>query len=93
MPGPNQLPASLLPLYHQIPRAASAAAVEVPASVPIGQLPAEQRQALADQWGYKTIGAELPDGVTLTDIVKSMPPEVSLLVWLLVVMAPHFPLQ
>lgn len=44
--------------------------------MPIGQLPAEQRQALADQWGYKTIGAELPDGVTLTDIVKSMPPEV-----------------
>lgn len=28
------------------------------------------------QWGYKTIGAELPDNVSLTDIVKSMPPEV-----------------
>jgi omega-6 fatty acid desaturase (delta-12 desaturase) len=44
--------------------------------VPIGQLPLEQRQALAEQWGYKTIGAELPDGVSLTDIVKSMPQEV-----------------
>jgi hypothetical protein len=28
------------------------------------------------QWGYKSIGSELPDGVTLTDIVKSMPQEV-----------------
>lgn len=54
--------------------------------MPIGQLPLEQRQALADQWGYKTIGAELPDGVTLTDIVKSMPPEVSNSIWLLVMM-------
>lgn len=44
--------------------------------MPIGQLPLEQRQALAEQWGYKTIGAELPDGVSLTDIVKSMPQEV-----------------
>lgn len=45
--------------------------------MPIGQLPAEERQRLAEQWGYKTIGAELPDGVTLTEIVKTMPPEVS----------------
>lgn len=44
--------------------------------MPIGQLPLEERQRLAEQWGYKSIGAELPDGVTLTDIVKSMPPEV-----------------
>lgn len=59
----------------QIPRAPSAAAIDAPA-VPISQLPLEERQKLAEQWGYKSIGAELPDGVTLTDIVKSMPQEV-----------------
>jgi omega-6 fatty acid desaturase (delta-12 desaturase) len=59
----------------QIPRAPSAAAIDAPA-VPISQLSLEERQKLAEQWGYKSIGAELPDGVTLTDIVKSMPQEV-----------------
>jgi hypothetical protein len=44
--------------------------------VPIGQLPLEERKRLAEQWGYESIGAELPDGVTLTDIVKTMPSEV-----------------
>jgi hypothetical protein len=70
-------PLLLLPCLSmpQILRAPAAAAVDAPA-VPIGQLPLEQRQALAEQWGYKTIGAELPDGVSLTDIVKSMPQEV-----------------
>lgn len=57
----------------QAPKVAtSAAAVDVP----ISQLSDAERAQLAEQWGYKTIGAELPDGVTLTDIVKSMPPEV-----------------
>jgi omega-6 fatty acid desaturase (delta-12 desaturase) len=60
---------------QQIPRAPSAAAIDAPA-VPISQLSLEERQKLAEQWGYKSIGAELPDGVTLTDIVKSMPQEV-----------------
>jgi hypothetical protein len=66
-----------------LPTPLSAAAVDAalaadaaPTAVPIGQLPLEQRQALAEQWGYKTIGAELPDNVTLTDVVKSMPSEV-----------------
>ncbi|KAF8066409.1 FAD6 [Scenedesmus sp. PABB004] len=49
-----------------------AAAVEVP----VGQLPAAERAQLAEQWGYRTIGQELPDGVSLTDIVKSMPEDV-----------------
>ena len=44
--------------------------------MPIAQLPDQERAALAAQYGYKTIGRELPDNVTLTDIVKSMPQEV-----------------
>lgn len=62
----------------QVPRAPTAAAIDAPV-VPVGQLPADERQRLAEQWGYKSIGAELPDGVSLTDIVKTMPPEVSYL--------------
>jgi omega-6 fatty acid desaturase (delta-12 desaturase) len=52
--------------------ATSAAAVDVP----ISQLSDVERAQLAEQWGYKSIGAELPDGVSLTDIVKTLPPEV-----------------
>jgi hypothetical protein len=59
----------------QVSHAPAAAAIDAPA-VPIGELPLEERQRLAEQWGYKTIGAELPEGVSLTDIVKSMPQEV-----------------
>jgi omega-6 fatty acid desaturase (delta-12 desaturase) len=44
--------------------------------IPIAQLSDAKRAQLAEQWGYKTIGRELPDGVSLTDIVKSMPQEV-----------------
>jgi omega-6 fatty acid desaturase (delta-12 desaturase) len=64
-------------LCPQISRAPAAAAIDAPA-VPIGELPLEERQRLAEQWGYKTIGAELPEGVSLTDIVKSMPQEVGM---------------
>lgn len=45
-------------------------------SVPVNQLSDEERAQLAKELGYKSIGKELPDGVTLTDIVKSMPAEV-----------------
>lgn len=44
--------------------------------VSVGTMSDEDRAALAQQLGYKSIGKELPDGVTLTEIVKSMPPEV-----------------
>lgn len=44
--------------------------------VPVGQLPDTDRSALAQELGYKTIGKELPDHVTLTDIIKTMPKEV-----------------
>ncbi len=45
-------------------------------SIDVGQLSDGERQHLALELGYKTIGKELPDSVTLTDVVKSMPPEV-----------------
>lgn len=51
-----------------------AAAVEVP----ISQLSDEARQSIAQEYGYKTIGSELPNNVTLTDIVKTLPSEVGL---------------
>ena len=34
------------------------------------------RAGLAEALGYRTIGAELPDGVSLTDVIKSMPSSV-----------------
>ncbi|GIL92555.1 hypothetical protein Vretimale_18971 [Volvox reticuliferus] len=45
-------------------------------TIPVNQLTDEERGQLARELGYKSIGRELPDDVTLTDIVKSMPPEV-----------------
>ncbi|GLI71324.1 hypothetical protein VaNZ11_016484 [Volvox africanus] len=45
-------------------------------TVPVNQLTDEERAQLARELGYKSIGRELPDDVTLTDIVKSMPSEV-----------------
>lgn len=50
----------------------------VPAAiaVPTAPLTDEQRKQLAESLGYRTIGKELPDGVTLGTIVKSMPKEV-----------------
>ena len=45
-------------------------------TVPVNQLTDEERAALAHELGYKSIGRELPDNVTLTDIIKTMPPEV-----------------
>lgn len=40
------------------------------------QLGAEDRQRLAEQWGYRQIGAELPDNVSLSKIVQTLPKEV-----------------
>lgn len=36
----------------------------------------EERAALAKELGYRKIGKELPDTVTLNDVVKTLPPEV-----------------
>lgn len=45
-------------------------------SVPVDQLSDAERQQLAHQYGYTKIGKQLPDGVTLSQIVKSMPSQV-----------------
>lgn len=58
----------------------SAAAVAAPApSVPadVGSLPQADRSALAEELGYRSIGADLPSNVSLTDVISSMPKSVS----------------
>ena len=57
----------------------SAAAVSAPApSVPadVGSLPQADRSALAEELGYRSIGADLPSNVTLTDVISSLPKSV-----------------
>lgn len=46
------------------------------ATIGVQGLSDEQRSALAEKLGYRTIGKELPDDVKLTDIIKSLPAEV-----------------
>jgi hypothetical protein len=41
-----------------------------------GRLSAEDRTALAEELGYRSIGADLPDNVTLTQVISSLPKEV-----------------
>lgn len=45
-------------------------------NMPVGKMSDEERAKLAEQVGFRKIGKELPDNVTLTDIVKSLPSEV-----------------
>ncbi|EFN51858.1 hypothetical protein CHLNCDRAFT_37265 [Chlorella variabilis] len=57
----------------------AASAVDVglaPCPPQVGQLSDDQRQELAKQFGFRSIGKELPNDVTLQDIIKTMPPEV-----------------
>lgn len=53
---------------------------EPPAAAPATPQPAglsdEERAALAQKLGYRTIGKDLPEDVTLVQVIKSMPPEV-----------------
>lgn len=61
-----------------ITQASSNTRVQSAATATIGVqgLSDEQRSALAEKLGYRTIGKELPDDVKLTDIIKSLPAEV-----------------
>ena len=43
----------------------------------MAQLDDQQRAALAEQLGYRSIGAELPEDVSLGDVIQSMPKSVS----------------
>ena len=56
-------------------RQPSAKAAAVSPSVPV-ELSDSERQQVAQQYGYTKIGKQLPDGVTLSQIVKSMPSQV-----------------
>lgn len=58
-------------LPRLVPR--SAAVAEVSA---LPTMTDEERAALAQKLGYRSIGKELPDSVTLQDVIKSMPEEV-----------------
>jgi len=60
---------------------AATAVPTVAAPADAGSLSAEDRAALAQELGYRTIGADLPEDVTLTQVISSLPREVS---------APHF---
>lgn len=71
----NPTPTLLLPPLHLAsPQVSPVAAKAVVA--PVATLSDEQRAELAAELGYLKIGKELPDTVSLTDIVKTMPPEV-----------------
>lgn len=43
----------------------------------MAQLDAQPRAALAEQLGYRSIGAELPEDVSLGDVIQSLPKSVS----------------
>lgn len=65
-----------LPFSHPLLQVrAAAATIEIPTS--INSLTDEQRTKLANELGYQKIGKELPDNVTLNDIVRTLPKEVS----------------
>ncbi|CAL8462214.1 g1745 [Coccomyxa elongata] len=55
---------------------AAAAPPAVAAPSDAGRLSAEDRAALAKELGYRSIGADLPDDVTLTQVISSLPREV-----------------
>lgn len=61
---------------RNVVRVHAAAPITVEQMSNVGQLSDEDRAALAEQLGYRKIGKELPDDVTLTDVIKSLPKEV-----------------
>ena len=60
-------------MKHQ-PSLVTAGAITVPAA---SELSSKDREALAEELGYRKIGAELPDGVSLSNIIQSLPSEVA----------------
>ncbi|KAK9812776.1 hypothetical protein WJX72_003473 [[Myrmecia] bisecta] len=75
-------PAALRPLLAQRPqlqparRCQQAGTTRAAVAVPVTELADEQRQRLAHDLGYARIGKELPDSVTLQDVITSLPREV-----------------
>ena len=58
-------------------RALAFDAVAPPSESSVAPLDAQQRAELAEELGYRTIGAELPEDVSLGDVIQSMPKSVS----------------
>lgn len=71
------VPAGLRRSVRSTPSVRMQAAVAMPAGSEIQSLADEDRAALAKELGYLKIGKPLPDDVSLTDIIKSMPAEAS----------------
>eukprot|EP00899_Mesostigma_viride_P020694 jgi/Mesvir1/28626/Mv04496-RA.2 len=66
-----------LPVISMVAVAPSAQPAEEPPRVQTSPpLTAEQRAELAKKYGFEQIGEEVPDGVTLKQIIESMPAEV-----------------
>ena len=61
-----------------MPRAATAEVSSPPASVPslTGHMTDEERAEYAHSIGYRQIGKDLPRGVTLQQVISTMPKEV-----------------
>ena len=60
--------------------AGAAAAIEPTLATPAGQVPFlsdEERQKYAESIGFTKVGKHLPDEVTLQDVIKTLPSEVS----------------
>ena len=61
-----------------MPRAATAEVSSPPASIPslTGHMTDEERAEYAHSIGYRQIGKDLPRGVTLQQVISTMPKEV-----------------
>ncbi len=57
---------------ERLPSPQATRAIAAPAS----EMSVQEREALAKELGYRQIGAELPDNVSLSNIIQSLPPEV-----------------
>jgi omega-6 fatty acid desaturase (delta-12 desaturase) len=66
------------PYFQTLLRTNAAAVAQMVPTIPasMNELTDAQRADLASELGYSKIGKELPDTVTLNDVVRSMPPEV-----------------
>eukprot|EP00208_Stichococcus_sp_RCC1054_P006097 CAMPEP_0206134766 /NCGR_PEP_ID=MMETSP1473-20131121/193_1 /ASSEMBLY_ACC=CAM_ASM_001109 /TAXON_ID=1461547 /ORGANISM="Stichococcus sp, Strain RCC1054" /LENGTH=443 /DNA_ID=CAMNT_0053526387 /DNA_START=273 /DNA_END=1604 /DNA_ORIENTATION=- len=73
-----RIPTVALAQRRSTATAASAAQVAAPSGQPrLGSgLGVKERQALAEQLGYRQIGADLPDDVTLSQVIGTLPKEV-----------------
>ena len=79
-PDPTRPPSPPPPYQTRLPHPPSAAALTAApldaAATASSSLDDDARAALAHSLGYRSIGAELPSDVSLTDVIKTLPPSV-----------------